>query len=530
MILAIIMSVWSIIPLRTGKKRTGGIIKITFSLVFILLSACTQTPDNTLRVGLASAPVTLDPRIATDATSSRINRLIYARLVEFNEKQLPVPGLAKWEVISPVHYRFYLNEKAANKEKLKKDVNKNTRIFHDGTYLTASDVQATYNSILNPELASPHRATLSMIDVIDVVDENTIDFHLSRPDILFPAYLVIGILPEKLIKSTHSFSRQPVGSGPFEFSSWPENGKLFLKRLKDNQAVNFIRVKEDTVRVLKLIRGEIDMVQNDLSPELVSHLSKQKEIKVTHARGSNFTYLGFNLEDEMVGQQNVRRAIALAIDRDAIIKYVMAGAAKSASALLLPDHWAGNPDLVKLDYNPEKAIALLNEAGYTKTNPLRLTYKTSTNAFRVRLATVLQSQLKEVGIEVDLRSYDWGTFYGDIKAGNFQMFSLSWVGIKTPDIFRYVFHSDAVPPNGANRGRFKDEVSDSLIKTAGTATTLDKQAISYRQLQKRLLEKLPYVPLWYENHVFAAREGITGYHLGLDGNYDGLTQVVKESL
>jgi len=473
-----------------------------------------------LRIGLASAPVTLDPRFATDATSSRINRLLYARLVEFNEKQLPVPGLAKWELISPLHYRFYLKE----------DSNKNNRTFHDGTRLTANDVKATYKTILDPKIASPHRATLNMIDIIDVIDENTVDFHLSRPDLLFPAYLVIGILPEKGIDTNHIFSRHPVGSGPFKFSSWPEDGRLFLKRLKDNQVVNFVRVKEDTVRVLKLIRGEIDMLQNDLSPELVAHLNKQKNINVTHSRGSNFTYLGFNLDDAVVGQQNVRRAIALAIDRDAIIKYVMAGTARPASALLLPDHWAGNSELKKLAYNPDKARALLAEAGFTHNKPLRITYKTSTNAFRVRLATVLQSQLKKVGIKVDLRSYDWGTFYGDIKAGNFQMFSLSWVGIKTPDIFRYVFHSESVPPNGANRGRYKDEKSDYLIKTAGNAVVLEKQASSYRKLQERLLEKLPYVPLWYENHFFTAREGITGYSLGLDGNYDGLSNVVKKAL
>ena len=344
---------------------------------------------------------------------------------------------------------------------------------------------------------------------------------------MFPAYLVIGILPEKYINNNHSFSRQPLGSGPFKFSSWPEDGKLFLQRLKDKQAVSFVRVKEDTVRVLKLIRGEIDMVQNDLSPELVSHLGKQKNISVTHARGSNFTYLGFNLDDPVVGLQKVRQAIAMAIDREAIIRYVMAGAARPASALLLPGHWAGNTNLKKITYNPDRARVLLAEAGFTKSNPLRLTYKTSTNAFRVRLATVLQSQLKGVGVEVDLRSYDWGTFYGDIKAGNFQMFSLSWVGIKTPDIFRYVFHSNAVPPNGANRGRYSDAVSDRLIESAGAAATLEKQAIAYKKLQKRLLEQLPYVPLWYENHVFAARDGVSGYRLGLDGNYDGLIDVIK---
>lgn len=508
MILAITTSVWSGIPTRTGK-----IYRLLLLLLPIFLAACAPEPDSTLRMGLASAPVTLDPRFATDATSSRINRLIYSRLVEFDEKQLPVPGLASWEVISPLHYRFVLKSDRAG--------------FHDGSRLTARDVKATYDSILDQETASPHRATLDMIKRIEVVDDNTIDFHLTRPDLLFPAYLVIGILPADTIAIKQAFQRQPVGNGPFRFVSWPEQGKLVLEREKDKQRVSFIRVKDETVRVLKLVRGEIDLIQSDLSPELIGYLKNQKSLEVTHGKGSNFTYLGFNLEDPVASQLYVRQAIAMAIDREAIIKYVMGGSARPASALLLPDHWAGNPNLELIPYDPEKAKAVLAKKGFNKTNPLRLTYKTSTNAFRLRLATVLQSQLKEVGIEVDLQSFDWGTFYGDIKAGNFQMYSLSWVGIKTPDIFRYVFHSNSVPPNGANRGRYRNILVDQLIKTANNAGSLDDQAISYRELQKHLLEDLPYVPLWYEDHVFATREGISGYHIGLDGNYDGLVDANK---
>lgn len=504
------MCAWSSIP-----TRIGSIVRLWFSIFVIFLVACAPEPDNTLRMGLASAPVTLDPRFATDATSSRINRLIYSRLVEFNDQQLPVPGLASWEVITPLHYRFKLKQERTS--------------FHDGSTLTATDVSATYNTVLDPATASPHRATLNMIREIEVVDSKTIDFHLSRPDLLFPAYLVIGILPAEKVAANHPFHRSPVGSGSFSFVSWPEQGNLILRREKDNQQVSFLRVKDETVRVLKLVRGEIDIVQNDLSPELISYLKKQKSLSVTHGRGSNFTYLGFNLEDPMVGQHNVRRAIAMAIDRDAIINYVMGGSARPASALLLPDHWAGNPELKKIPYDPEMAKALLAESGFDKNNPLQLTYKTSTNAFRLRLATVLQSQLKEVGVIVNLQSYDWGTFYGDIKAGNFQMFSLSWVGIKTPDIFRYVFHSESVPPNGANRGRYKDDITDQLIKTANDSERLEDQAVAYRKIQEQLLEKLPYVPLWYEDHVFVLRDGITGYSIGLDGNYDGLINTVKKA-
>jgi peptide/nickel transport system substrate-binding protein len=129
---------------------------------------------------------------------------------------------------------------------------------------------------------------------------------------------------------------------------------------------------------------------------------------------------------------------------------------------------------------------------------------------------------------VEIRSYDWGTFYGDIKKGVFQMFSLSWVGIKTPDIYRYVFHSEAIPPNGANRGRYRSREVDRLIELAEGAVSLDERVAAYRQLQQMLFTDLPYVPLWYEDHVVVSRPGITGYHLSQDGNYDAMKSMRKQ--
>jgi peptide/nickel transport system substrate-binding protein len=156
-----------------------------------------------------------------------------------------------------------------------------------------------------------------------------------------------------------------------------------------------------------------------------------------------------------------------------------------------------------------------------------LSYKTSSDPFRIRVATVIQQQLAEVGIKVKLQSYDWATFYGDIKNGRFQLYSLSWVGVKSPDIFRYVFHSKSVPPAGANRGRYKSKMADYLIKEAENAQSLDEQVRIYQELQQHLQDTLPYVPLWYEEHFFAARKGISGYRLAADGNYDGLKSVEK---
>ncbi|HEC16069.1 MAG TPA: ABC transporter substrate-binding protein [Sedimenticola sp.] len=466
-------------------------------------------------MGLANAPANLDPRYATDATSSRINRLLYRRLVDFDAASRPVPALADWERLTPTHYRFTLGEDG--------------REFHGGGRLTAGDVKATYDYILNPDNASPHRATLAMIERIEVRGGDRVDFFLNRADVLFPAYLAIGILPADLIDKGHPFHNRPVGSGPFRFLDWPQEGRLVLERRRDGQRFEFLQVKDPTVRILKLLRGEIDMAQNDLPPEMLAYLKGKEGIRIEQAAGSNFSYLGFNLQDAQTGRLPVRRAIAHGIDREAIIRYVMQGAAQPAQAMFPPAHWAGAKGLEPYEYAPARARALLAEAGYDRAHPLRLVYKTSSDPFRVRLATVIQSQLAELGIEVELRSYDWGTVYGDIKAGRFQMYSLAWVGVKTPDIFRYVFHSDSVPPDGANRGRFSNARVDRLIEQAEAASGLAGQAALYRQLQILLLEQLPYVPLWYENQVFVSRNDIRGYRLAPDGNYDGLIHVRRQA-
>jgi peptide/nickel transport system substrate-binding protein len=167
----------------------------------------------------------------------------------------------------------------------------------------------------------------------------------------------------------------------------------------------------------------------------------------------------------------------------------------------------------------------LAEAGYGPQQPLRLVYKSSSDPFRIRLATIIQSQLQAVGIELELRSYDWGTFFGDIKAGRFQLYSLTWVGLRTPDSFRYLFASDSLPPQGANRGRYASVAVDRLLDRADAEQSLEQRAASYRRIQQILHRDLPYVPLWYEDQLAASRRELEGYRLQPDGNYDGLNQV-----
>jgi peptide/nickel transport system substrate-binding protein len=489
---------------------TGSLLQrlIVVFLCATLLACDTRTfsteEKQALRFAVASAPLSLDPRLATDATSERLNHLLFRGLVEFDEARRPVPGLAKWQRLSPRHYRFVLG--ATGRE------------LTNGRRLQAQHVKETYSFILNPANASPHRGNLSHIERIEVLDTDRLDFYLSRADSLFPARLGTGIVVEDKQGGL-------VGSGPFRLYDAGQLHDVWLQRRRDGQLFRFLHVADPTVRVLKLLRGEIDMLQNDLPPELIRHIADKDNLYLQTRHGTNFTYLGFNLDDAVTGQVKLRRAIAMAIDRKAIIRHLFAERARPAASILPPEHWAGLEQGKGVGYDPAGAKRLLAELGYSTTRPVSIIYKTSTDPVRLRIATVIRQQLAEVGIDVEIRSYDWGTFFADIKAGNFQMYSLSWVGVRSPDIFEYVFHSRSVPPAGANRGRYRSVRADGLIDSAIGAMDDAEMTGLWHELQTHLLDDLPYVPLWYEHQVFVSREGVTAYQLSADGNYDGLNTV-----
>jgi len=480
---------------------------VVLILIIAIVSACSKTPNyqtdshesssRVIHVALAQAPLNLDPRYATDAASARINRLLYQSLVDFDEHSRPVPSLASWQQISPVIYRFKLQHQG--------------RVFHNGNMLSALDVAATYQSF---ELLknSPLNNEFANIQQVKVVDIDTVDFYLKAADPQFPSRLIIGILPAELIKSDHDFAHLPIGSGALKFISWQK--KLVLERVADQQRFSLSEVKDQTVRVLKLVSGEVDMLQGDLPPELVKYLSQQPDIALQSVQGANFSYIGLNMQDALLSKPEVRLAIAHAVDTSAIIKQVLVADSRQAGAILPPEHWGGNSVLASYGYNPKLSRELLLKAGIQL--PLKLTYKTSTDAQRVRLATIMQAQMQPAGIDLDIRSLDWGTFFDDIQHGKFQLYGLTWVGIKTPEIYRLAFHSQSIPPKGANRGQFKDAKLDQLI-----------EAENWPAVTQYVHEQLPYIPLWYEGQFVAMRKGLVDYDLKADGSLDGLSTIKK---
>ena len=476
--------------------------KILFLLVLILLllTGCKKTPSQLadIHFAIAQAPLNLDPRYATDAASERVNRLIYQPLVDFDAASKPAWILARGDAVSNTEYRFSLQKNA---------------VFHNGDALTMRDVKATYDSLKNLK-DSPHSAEFANIDSIKLVDTKTLIFKLKQADTHFAEKLIIGILPKSLIENGHDFSRNPVGSGPLKFVSWQHD--LTLQRTVDNQLINLQEVKDPTVRVLKLKKGEADLIQGDLPPELVKHLQSIASIRVYTGFGANYSYLGLNMQDETLKNLKVRQALAHAIDRKEIIRKVMVSNTRIASAILPPEHYTNaGQTLPTYDYNPTLAKQLLREAGVKL--PLKLVYKTSTDAFRVRLATIMQAQMREAGIALEIKSLDWGTFFADVKGGNFQLFGLTWVGIKTPEIYTKAFGTNNTPPNGFNRGRYADTELDKLL-----------QDENWQAATTRIHNELPYIPLWYEGQFAAMQKNISNYSPKPDGNWDDLAMIQRK--
>lgn len=485
-------------------------------LCFMLtLTACkpTSSPSNPINkastsseivFAISQAPLNLDPRYATDAASERLNRLLYQSLVDFDDHTKPVASVARWQQLSPLSYRFTLSEKrrpfyypasTGHKAKARK--------------LTAYDVKATYDSITALS-DSPHSAEFSNMKNIVVVNERTVLFYLKAPDRHFPAKLLLGILPAELVESQHDFARLPVGSGPLVLLG--SQNKWRLQRLDDGQLISLIEVKDPTVRMLKLVHAEVDLIQGDLPPESVRYLQAKPGITVKTAVGVNFSYLGLNTQDPQLKKLKVRQALAHAIDRQAIIDKVMLQHSRLGGAILPPEHYAQQQILPAYAYDPALAKRLLQEAGVSL--PLKLVYKTSTDAQRLRLATIMQAQMRVAGIDLEIRSLDWATFFAEIKQGNFQLYGLTWVGVKTPEIYAQAFASDSVPPKGFNRGRYQDAELDKLLSTD-----------DWQTVTQRLHHQLPYIPLWYEGQFAAMQKGIQNYSPKADGNWDDLATI-----
>ncbi|MFQ5456656.1 MAG: ABC transporter substrate-binding protein, partial [Nitrospirota bacterium] len=381
------------------KKMSYPKILIFFFVImsfFFVNSGCSKNiskDEKKIVVGIESNPTNLDPRFATDAYSEKIDQLIFNKLVRLDEKSNVVPDLAeRWKIENDTVYTFYL----------KKGVR-----FHNGVEMKASDVRYTFESILDPSMVSPHQKAFEKIDKIEVIDDYTIKFILKESHAPFLTNMVRGIVPEEIAKKRgKEFAHSPIGTGPFKFVKWSQDEAIELERNNNYfdkppkiEKIIFKIIPEDTVRILELQKGGIDFIQNAIPPDMLPILEKDPRLKIIKKQGINYSYIGFNLQDPILSDVRVRKAIAYAINKKSIIKEILRGLAMEANSLLPHSHWAHEHFITRYPYNKKKAKSLLDDAGYIDPDGdgpksrFKLIYKTSQNQLANRIGEVLQYQL-----------------------------------------------------------------------------------------------------------------------------------------
>lgn len=467
---------------------------------------------------IESSPTNLDPRVGLDAQSEDIDGLLFDNLLTRDEHLNVKPGLAeRWEIPDAKTYVFHLHEGVK---------------FCNGSLLTSRDVKWTFDSVLGGSLHTAKSSSYKFLDHIDTLDRYTVVFHLKEPWAGLLWNLAggegMGIVP---YGSVSEMTSKPIGSGPFCFVAAEQDRFVDIRRNENYwgekanlERVHFMVVPDATTRALELRKGSADLAL-ELAPDTVITLKREPRLQVLTGPGTRVQYMAFNLRDPILKDVRVRQAIAYALDTGPIIHFIWRDFARPADSVLPPESWAYNGDVQHYPHDPAKARELLDQAGYKETNGVRfrLQMKTSTEETSRTIAAVFQQQLRDVGIALELRSYEAATFLSDVTHGEFQVYSLRWVGgNEDPEIFEYAFDSSKIIPNGANRQYYSNARVDALIGQARAELDQSARKRDYAEVQKILAEDLPYVDLWYLNNVMVASQRVSNLHLNPSGNFDFL--------
>jgi peptide/nickel transport system substrate-binding protein len=470
-------------------------------------------------------PTNLDPRIGTDGSSQRLDGLIFNSLVELDAQRIPHGDLAeKWETPDPRTYIFHLRKGVK---------------FHDGRPLTSTDVKYSFDSVLDGTVVSPKRGSLAVIQSIETPDAATVVFHLREP---FAGFLWIapretfGIVPAG---AGAFLGNQLIGTGPFRFVSARQDEDVLVERndqyfgkIPKISRVRFRVVPEAIVRALELRKGSADVEVNSLTPDMIPVLRQQSAVDVTESPGTIFQYIAFNFEDRALAKREVRQALAYATHREEIIQYLYRGQARPADGPLPITSWAYEPDIPRYKYDPQRAEQLLDAAGFprrpeTSGMRLKLTLKTSTEESSRLLGAVLQEQWRKVGVDLELRPLEFATLFSDISRGNFELYTLQWIGANNDadTFFSYIFASKMIPPAGANRGHYRNPEVDALLDQAGVESDQEKRRELFSKVQRIIAADLPYLSLWFMDNISVHRKRIDGVQISPTGNYDFLSGI-----
>jgi peptide/nickel transport system substrate-binding protein len=469
-----------------------------------------DAPKNkdSLIVAMGSDAKSFDPQGSRDIFSNQVNRQVYNMLLVLNEeKNEIVPGLAEsYKKIDDLTYEF----------KLKKGVK-----FHNGELFKASDVKFTLERALSPA-GAPIGSLVGNLDIdgLKTPDDSTVIIKLKKPN---PGFLTIltmenmGMLNEKAVKAAgKDYGQNPVGTGPYKFVSWQRGNKIEMTRFDehfgDKPKIKNIVIRiipEGTNRVIELESGGVDITY-DVTTNDVKLVQENKNLQLFRTIDNSVTFMGFNTSKKPFNDIRVRQAFAYAIDINAVVEGAWRGVGKPATGMIAPNLMYANPALKTHEYNPAKAKQLLAEAGYP--NGFKAESWTNDRKERIDMAQIMQSMLKEVGIEIEIKVFEWGAYFDKTGKGEHSMYQMSWtVSANDPDqILDPLFHSKNVGAAG-NRAYYSNAKLDELISKGSTMDNGEAKKKVYFEIQDILMTELPYMPLLNGEQVIGVRKNIKGF-------------------
>ncbi|HEY9723258.1 MAG TPA: ABC transporter substrate-binding protein [Oscillatoriaceae cyanobacterium] len=501
-------------------------------MAFCLLTGCASREGHFGKVlvfGKAKDAVKLDPAQIDDSESSVVTENIFETLVRFKPgTTIPEPDLATDWAISPDGRRYTFH--------LRRGVR-----FHDGTPCDAAAIKFNFD-----RQRDPHGGTFEYwlnffapdVQRVEAPKSDTLVVSLKQPDATFLSNLCLfsmGIVsPTAVRKYGPDIVRHPVGTGPFKFDVWVPGQKIILDANADYwggrpklDKLVFKPIPENSVRLLELENGVIQGM-NGINPDDVARIEGHPALKLLTGSGMNVGYLALNVEKKPFDNLLVRRAIAHALDKEAMVKAFFANGTlgQAAKNPMPPSIW-GYDDAVKdYAYDPAEARRLLAQAGYPHGFKMTLWALPVARPYMPqgqRTAEAIQADLARVGIEAKITSYEWGTYLDKLANGEHEAALIGWSGDNgDPDNFLYTL----LDPDGARKGSATNfsfycnaQVHTLLAAARRTSDRAERSAL-YRQVQEIAHRDEPMVPLFHSRQILAFQRGVTGFTLSPTGDLD----------
>lgn len=466
------------------------------------LEVASKEKKDTLVYAQLSEGKTLDPQDSTEQYSQVVTTQIYDRLVEIDEMTGKlVPGLAdSWERVDDLTLIMHLNKKAK---------------FHNGDLLKASDVKFTLERAKSkPKVAHLYKA----IKDIEIIDDNTIKIITEEPFAPLLNHLshkTAAIISEKYFKQNgDNYFMKPIGTGSYKFKNWVVGENITLEAndeyFKGKPSIKTIIIKgipEENSRVIGLETGEIDIAEG-IATIGRKAIEDSKDLTLMEYPSTSVTYLGFSLKNPILQDKDVRRAIAMGINREEIVKGLMFGDVKIANGFLAPSVFGYSKDSKVLSYNKEEAKGIIESKGL---KGAKLSLVTSNNQLRAQMAEIMQAQLKEIGLDVTLQTLEWGAFLKSTGNGELDMFMMGW-GPSTydGDYGLYPnFHSSQFGGNG-NRTFYSNQKVDELLDNAKKEMDIEKRRNMYIEIINIVNEDVPVLPINYSNTIIGVTNKLEG--------------------